>query len=69
MSKIWLTEYSAVKECGSIIKMCGHRIYADNFEEACKKAKHNETVIGQLVCEIPCKEGTTEPDFSKQINY
>lgn len=69
MSKIWLTEYSAIQECGGMVKMGGRRIYAASYEEACNMAKHHETVIGKLVCEIPCKEGTNEPDFSKKINY
>lgn len=26
-------------------------------------------VIGELVAEIPCKEGSYEPDFSKMVDY
>lgn len=26
-------------------------------------------VIGKLVAEIPCKEGTYEPDFDKKVDY
>lgn len=27
------------------------------------------TVIGQLVSEVPCKEGTLEPDWEREVNY
>lgn len=26
-------------------------------------------ITGQLISEIPCKDGTYDPDFTKQINY
>ena len=26
-------------------------------------------VVGELIAEIPCKEGTYEPDFNNMIDY
>lgn len=71
--KIWLTEFKAPDARTGVIKTwCGENVEAptsDLAQEWCYKNRGYLKVIGELVAEIPCKEGTYEPDFNKMIDY
>ncbi len=71
--KLWVTEIQALEGCtGEMKKWAGEHVQAPTYELAqqwCDKNKGYLKVVGELVEEIPCKEGTFEPDFSKAIDY
>jgi hypothetical protein len=58
---------------GSMREYCGPNvpgISVDNAREYCENNGLGYChVHGELVCEIPCKEGTYEPDFNNMIDY
>lgn len=72
--KLWATEVRAI--CAVNLDMrnfCGPNIRAWTKEDAHKYCQSNGwgycIVTDEIVCEIPCFEGTIEPDFSKMIDY
>jgi len=71
--KTWLTEIKALNPHTKEMKTWdGGNIEALTFEKAqqwCDENKGYLKVIGELVAEIPCKEGTNEPDFRNMIDY
>lgn len=67
--KIYVTQYKGINEHGDLVTFAGNNIYAESIEEAERLAPETHEVIGQLVCEIPCIEGTYDPDWSKRIDY
>jgi hypothetical protein len=72
--KQFLTEIDAINPAtGEMCKWCGPNIPALTWSMAEKHCQENGLgyckVIGELIAEIPCKPGTTDPDFSGQINY
>jgi hypothetical protein len=69
---IFLTELKAIDpEDGKLKNWCGPNIEAISFADA--EAKVSEkgylTVVGQLKQEVPCKEGTFNPDWNNAIDY
>lgn len=71
--KIWVTEIKALEgRTGEMKTWCGENVEAPTCELAqqwCDENKGYLKVIGELVAEIPCKEGTCEADFSKMVDY
>jgi hypothetical protein len=71
--KIWVTEIRAKDaRTGEMKTWCGDNVEAPTLElaqEWCDNNKGYLKVIGELVAEIPCKPGTYEADFSKQVDY
>lgn len=72
--KLYVTEIKAIKpSTGELKTYGGPNVPGISAEDAQNYCENNGLgyckVLGELVCEIPCKEGTYEADFSKQINY
>lgn len=71
--KIWLTEIKALDPFTNEMKTWGgDNVEAPTFKMAqqwCNENKGYLKVIGELIAEIPCKEGTYEADFSKTVDY
>jgi len=71
--KLWVTEFRAVRiSDGEIITYGGENVTALTYsmaQEWCDENKPWLKVLGELVAEIPCKEGTYEPDWSKMTDY
>jgi hypothetical protein len=71
--KKWGTELKAIEANTGILKLyVGPNIDAPTKELAQQWCDQNQPylkVIDELVAEIPCKEGTHEPDFSKMVDY
>lgn len=70
--KVWLTEFTAPDaRTGEIKNWAGDEVSAPSFELAqqwCYENKGWLKVVGELVAEIPCKNGY-EPDFDNMIDY
>lgn len=73
MIRPFVTEFQAIDpKDGTLKKWCGQEVWAESIEEAqnwCNENAGHLLVLGELISEIPCKEGTFDPDFSKEINY
>jgi hypothetical protein len=72
--KLWVTEIMATDpKTGELKKWCGPEVPGINLQTAEEYCQSNGLgyckVIGELICEIPCKEGTYEPDFNNMIDY
>jgi hypothetical protein len=71
--KIWLTEFKATDaKTGEMKSWCGENVVAPSWElaqEWCYQNRGCLKVIGELVAEIPCKDGTYEADFDKMVDY
>ena len=71
--KLWVTEIRAIEpHTGELLTWGGEYVQAPTLElarEWCRKNKGYLNIIGELVAEIPCKNGTLEADFSKMIDY
>lgn len=71
--KLWSTEIKALDaKTGEMSTWCGEHVEAPTWElaqEWCYNNRGYLKVIGELIAEIPCKEGTLEPDFDKMIDY
>lgn len=71
--KLWVTEIKALDpHTGEMKTWGGDEVEAPTHELAqawCDQNKGYLKVIGELVAEIPCKEGTYEADFDKMIDY
>lgn len=71
---MWVTEIHAIDPVDGILKTWrGPNVLGINYEDAERYCQHNGLgyckVIGELVAEIPCKEGTHEPDMEKMVDY
>ena len=70
---LWITEIKALRPCdGQMTTFCGPEIEAPTLREAQEYIDKNMPwcwLLGQLVCEIPCIEGTHDPDFDNSIDY
>jgi hypothetical protein len=71
---LWATEIKAKSPIDAAMKTyCGPNVPGETQEEAQEYCEANGLgycwVIGQLIAEIPCIEGTFEPDWNNQINY
>ncbi len=71
--KKWVTEFKAIcARTGELKTYCGETVEAITSEMAqqwCYENRGHLKVIGELVAEIPCKEGTYEPDFKNMVDY
>lgn len=72
--KTWCTTiYAKCAVTGEMKKYCGPNIQAFTPGLARAWADNNGLgychIDGELESEIPCKAGTYDPDFSKQINF
>lgn len=72
--KKWATEIKAIDpKTGELKKWCGIEVPGINLEDAELYCQNNGLgyckVIGELIAEIPCKDGTYEPDFESTIDY
>jgi hypothetical protein len=71
--KKWVTELKAIDpRTGELKKWCGPEVDGPTAELAQQWCDENQVYlkfIGELVAEIPCKEGTYEPDFTKMVDY
>jgi hypothetical protein len=72
--KLWCTEIEAKDPfTGQLKKWCGPEVPGICHNDAERYCQDNGLgyckVTGELVAEIPCKEGTYEPDFKNMIDY
>lgn len=71
--KQFITEFRAVRwSDGEIITYGGENITALTHQMAqawCDENKPWLKVLGELIAEIPCKEGTYEPDWNDMTDY
>jgi len=71
--KLWCTEIKALEaKTGEMKTWGGEHVQAPTWELAqqwCDENRGYLKVIGELVAEIPCKEGSYEPDFDKIVDY
>jgi hypothetical protein len=71
--KLWATELKALdSQTGEMKTWAGEHIKALTWKLAqqwCNENKGYLKVIGELIAEIPCKEGTYEADFDQMIVY
>jgi hypothetical protein len=72
--RMWVTEILAIDPAtGEMKSWAGPNVPGINHDDAERYCQLNElgycNVLGELVAEIPCKEGTNEPDFGKMIDY
>ena len=71
--KIWITEFRAPDaRTGEIKTWCGENVKAPTWELAqqwCFENRGYLKVIGEMVAEIPCREGTHEPDWDNMVDY
>jgi len=71
--KRWVTEFMALDaRTKEMKKWCGENVEAPTWELAqqwCYENRGHLIVVGELIAEIPCKEGTYEPDWNKMIDY
>lgn len=72
--KKWVTEIKAIDpKTGELKKWCGPEVIGINVKDAENYCNNNGLgyckVLGELVAEIPCKEGTYNPDFENTIDY
>ena len=70
---IWLTEIKAIHpHTGDMLTWGGDNIEAPTWKLAqqwCDENRGYLKVVGQLVSEIPCKEGTFEADWDNMTDY
>lgn len=73
--KLWVTEIRAIKP-GTTDDMRTYGgpnvpgISAKDAQDYCEREGFGYCmVVGELVAEIPCKEGTYEPDWKNMIDY
>jgi hypothetical protein len=72
--RMWVTEIMAIDPVSGVLKSwTGPNVPGINHDDAERYCQLNElgycNVLGELVAEIPCKEGTNEPDFDKKVDY
>jgi hypothetical protein len=72
--KFWYTEIKAISPVDGALKVyCGPNVPGINEKTAQEYCENNGLgyckVIGELIAEIPCKEGTQDPDFENMMDY
>lgn len=71
--KLWCTEFKAIcARTGELKEYVGENVPGLNMTDAqnwCYENRGYLTVVGELVAEIPCKEGTYKPDWDKKMDY
>jgi hypothetical protein len=71
---LYITEIKALSpHTGELKTYCGPEVPGISFADAQNYCENNGLgyckVVGLLIAEIPCKEGTYDPDWEKQIDY
>jgi hypothetical protein len=72
--RMWVTEIQAIDPATGIMKKWfGPNVPGISHDDAVRFCQQNElgycSVLGELVADIPCKEGTNEPDMDKMVDY
>lgn len=72
--RMWATLIKAVDPTDGTVKQWhGPNVPGINLEDAEIYCQQNGLgyceILGELECEIPCKEGTIEPDFGKMTDF
>lgn len=72
--RMWRTTIKAIDPSDNILKNWdGPYVPGIDHDDAVNYCQQNElgycSVMGELVAEIPCKEGTYEPDRDKMVDY
>lgn len=72
--KLWVTEIKAKSPIdGSLKSYCGPEVPGITLEDAQQYCENNGLgycwVLGELIMDIPCKEGTHEPDWNNAVDY
>lgn len=72
--KIWVTELQALDPgTGEMKTWCGENVTAPTWELAQQWCDNNEKgylkVVGELIAEIPCINGTNKPDWKNITDY
>lgn len=72
--KMWVTQIQVIDPAdGSMKSWGGPNVPGINHGDAVQFCQQNGLgyckVLGDLVAEIPCKEGTNEPDMDKMVDY
>jgi hypothetical protein len=72
--KHWSTTIRAIDPITGDLKLWnGPSVLGISFDDAERYCQMNGLgyckVDGELVCEIPCRDGTYEPDFSNMVDY
>lgn len=73
--KLWVTEIRAIKPGteDDLRRYGGPNVPGISAKDAQDYCERNGLgyceVLGELVAEIPCKDGTYEPDWSRMIDY
>jgi len=72
--KTYLTELRAINpRTGELTTFCGQNVRGISMLDAQVYCERHGlgylTVIGELVAEIPCKEGTEDPDWDNMLNF
>lgn len=72
--KTYVTQIRAIDPTSKEMKTwAGPNVTGISFADARAYCQNNGLgyceVIGELVSEIPCKPGTYEPDWDKQVDY
>lgn len=70
----WTTKIHAIKpSTGELVEWCGPVINVPSWKLAQEYCENNGLgycqVDGELIMEIPCKEGSHDPDWNKSIDY
>jgi hypothetical protein len=71
---LYVTEIKAISpNTGELTTFLGPNVPGISEQDAQDYCENNGLgyckVIGELIAEIPCKEGTYEPDWNKMIDY
>ncbi len=71
---LYCTEIKAISHIdGELSKYSGPKVPGISFADAQDYCENNGLgyckVVGLLVAEIPCKDGTLEPDWDKMVDY
>jgi len=71
---LYCTEVKAISHIdGELKKYAGPNVPGISFADAQDYCENNGLgyckVVGMLIAEIPCKEGTFEPDWDKMVDY
>lgn len=71
--KLWCTEIRALEaSTGEMKTWCGENVPGLTMKMAQKWCDENKgylKVVGCLVSEIPCKQGTLDPDWDNRRDY
>lgn len=73
MLRKWVTEFRALDaKTGDLKTWGGPHVEGISFNDAqewCYRNAGHLKVIGELISEIPCKEGSYDPDWRNIVDY